>query len=462
MANKNLKIKFIDLHHLSHNKINLFKFFLSFLVIILLIFPFELNKTEAASTTFAKTVEFFIGQDGTVRGNGEQFSFYFNNINLSETPTVKSAIVEINGVSYNNSGNQTINVDLKQGILSADSGVDYVLGGTTKPKPFTVKYDAWQGGAGSIANIILPDTIYDYTLYLKDTSAAGSVSFSIASAKLILTYNYSVSGANFLKTNKFFISQEKNLTPANSEIKRDFSITIPESSPETRSVFVEVSGVAKGTGVNNNIQLSVVKEGLPVYNTYNIDLGILAASSKFIMGYDMTSLIGPADFPIGNYSLYVKNSFDAYLLNAKAVVTYKYSVNIGNLPVKGELISSTFDTGIAEGAAYNSLMWKGDLNGGQVGQVGLQIAASNCLNGKTNPPSCDDAGTWSFEGPQCNSATSYTPAANTTIPIEIACALSHNNKRYFRYKVIICSSANCADSGSINPEVTEVVVNWGP
>lgn len=430
----------------------LLKKFIAVLTIGLLIFPFELNQTEAASTTLSKTVEFFIGQESMVHTvNGEQFSFNFDNVNFPETPTVKSAIIEINGISYNNSGDQTITVELKQGTEGSIAGTDYILGATTKPKPFTIKYDAWQGGAGPMSNIVLPNTAYEYTLYLKGASAGGAISFSIASAKLTITYNSSSSGSDFLKKTNFFISQEKIMIPSDSEIKRDFSISISESSPEARSVFVEVSGIAKGSGTNNTIQLSVVKEGLPIYNTYYIDLSLLPANSKFIARYDMTALVDPADFPVGNYSLYIKNSFDTYILGAKAIITYKYSVITGNLPAKGELISSTFDTGADGGAAYNSLTWKGNLNGGFTGQVSLQIAASNSITGP-----------WLFEGPDCTSGSIYITDADTPIPIETDCAPSHNNKRYFRYKVIICSAVDCATSGSINPQVDEVVVNWSP
>lgn len=420
-------------------------------LLISLIFPFEVNQIDAASTTLSKTVEFFIGQSNTVHSvNNEQFSFYFNNVNLPETPTIKSAIVEIDGISYNNSGNQIINIDLKPGIDAAGLGKDYIIGGTAKPKPFIIKYDAWQNGAGPVSNIVFSNTVYDYTLYLKGSSEGGAISFSIASAKLILTYDSSSSGANFLKTNKFFISQEKDPVLSNTETKRDFSITIPESSPEARSVFIEVSGVAKGTGAANTIQLSVVKEGLPVYNTYNIDLSALAANSKFVARYDMTSLFGPADYPISNYSLYIKNSFDTYLLNAKLIATYKYSTNTGGLPIKGELISSTFDTGVAGGAAFNSLIWKGSSNGGK---VRMQIATSDNAAGPWDPD-------LDFKGPSCSGGASDVYLMDSPgEPVEIMCPEINNNKKFFRYKVILCSN-DCNSAGDFNPEVTEVVVNW--
>lgn len=461
--------------------IKIFKNFLIFLLAISLVFPFELNRTEAASNNLNKTVEFFIGQDNAVRASGELVSLSSFTINVSEgSPVVKSAVIEINGVSYNDSGvNQTIMADLQR---NADlNGTEpayvftYILGGTNgKPRPFTIKYNALENnlgiaGQGAMSDIIVSNTNYIYKLYLKDTVASGTVNFSLASAKLILTYyNNSSAGSNLLKTNKFFVVQETAGKTDGEEASKDFTITIPEQSPAIQSVFIEVSGSAKSSGVGaGTVGVSVTDQGaLANYTNYSLDLGGAGNISRFIVRHDASAVI-LGDSSVKTYTLRLRGTgFSTNLWNAKAIVTYKYSVNTGNLPAKGELISSTFDTwdGVEphKGVAYNSLIWKGDLKGGQVGQVGLQLAASNCPNGKTNPPDCNDAGVWSFEGPECNSGTSYTPAANTPIPIEIACAASHNNKRYFRYKVIICSSANCIDSGSINPEVDEVVVNWGP
>lgn len=442
------------------------KFKISFLLIFSLIFfPFRLNQTEAASTTLSKTVEFFIGQDGTARASGAQFSFYFNNVIIPEVPAVKSAIIEINGVSYNNSGNQTVNVDLKQGTAAAGAGTNYILGVTTKPKPFTIKYNACvydnilQICTGSMSNIVSANTAYDYTLYLKDTSAGGSVSFSIASAKLILTYNYSASSSNLLKTTKFFIEQKINQVTSGNTISKPFTISIsekssPEDAPLIRSVFVEIGGIAKGN-VAGRIETKMTKAGPdPGYSLYNLDLASsscgAACNVPFLVRYDASSIVVGSDFANGSkdYTFYFRGTdFDTNLLSAKIIITYKYTESLGGLPAKGELISSTFNTGVTGGAGFNSIMWKGSLNSGVPGQVGLQIATSD-----------SDIGPWIFKGPNCSSA--YY-AAEPNVPMDIICP-EQNNKKYFRYKVIICSSADCAALGSINPRVDEVVVNWSP
>lgn len=432
-------------------------------ILILLVFPLELSQTEAASAYLAKTVEFFIGQDNAARASGEQFNFYFDNVIIPETPIVKSAVLEINGVSYNNSGDQTINVDLVQGVNPAGLGIDYKIAGTAKAKPFTIKYDALQNGTGPMSNITAAYTVYDYTLYLKGISSGGAGSYSISSAKLILTYDSPASSAYSLKTTNFFIGQETGNTGNGVEIAKDFKVSIYEEEPMIRSIFVETSGIAKGNGMGT-IEISVVDQGSPAnYASYSIDLGPISSTAKFKIIYDASADILSSDFPGDkNYTLYLKGTgFSTNIWNAKILVTYQYKKPSGGLPVSGYIISSTIDTGITKGAAFNALMWRGNLNGGK---VRLQFAASNCQSGQSDYPLCS-IGNWGdintpYAGPDCTSNTSYESFPD--ISSEIGCAVKHNNKRYFRYKITLCSAADCILSGMGNPEVTDVVVNWSP
>ena len=115
-----------------------------------------------------------------------------------------------------------------------------------------------------------------------------------------------------------------------------------------------------------------------------------------------------------------------------------------------------FDTG-TEGAAYNPLCGRG---AGRVvsrsGKVRVKIATAD-----------SDAGPWDYRGPETTCSTNtasdsdwYVAAADT--PLEAGCFANHNNKRYFRYRVQICSSSDCATAGSYTPEVQDVVVSWSP
>lgn len=423
------------------------KKFIAILIIVFLIFPAEFNHIEAASDTLAKTVEFFIGQDSAIETNA-QISFPFS-IDIPESfVEIKSAVIEISGVSYNDEGRQTVNVDLEKDPDPQGTGADYILAGTSKARPFALNYDA--------SPVVLSEDFpgaKNYTLFLRGASETGNGTFSLFSAKLILTYSHSAAGANFLKTTKFFVGQETGNTPDGIAASKDFIIAVSEQNPIIESVFAEVSGIAKGSNIGA-INISAVDQGQPaVYSAYNLDLSPVLSNARFLARHNASANILSASFPGSkNYTLYLKgDGFSANLWNAKLIITYKYTASTGNLPAAGYVISSTFDTGAAKGAAYNSLMWKGSLNGGFMGQAGLQLAASDSITGP-----------WNFEGPDCTSGVYYIADADTPIPLEIACAASHNNKRYFKYKVMLCSSADCVTSGNINPRVDEVTVNWSP
>lgn len=134
------------------------------------------------------------------------------------------------------------------------------------------------------------------------------------------------------------------------------------------------------------------------------------------------------------------------------------------LPATGSLDSAVFDTyataGALQGPAYNSIMWKGSQNG-SLGKVQFQVATSDCANGETNYPTCN-TGAWSFVGGSACDTSSYYDTAGTDLPVEISCSpANHNNKRYFRYRVRICTG-DCSTGGSASPIVNDVVVNWAP
>jgi hypothetical protein len=445
--------------------VTFFKKILAMLAIGVLVFPFDADRIEAAPATLSKTVEYFIGQESAVKANEEYAGPFSFTINIPESSLeVKSAIIEVNAISYNESGDQTITIDLEKNNDAPGTNPAYVVGHildhSAKPKSLKLQYnaldDAVKSGIGPMSGI-LSGTPATFALYVKDTVLIGTaVSFSVTSAKLILTYDSSSSGSSRLKETKFFIVQEKSSKASTSEVIKNITLSLPEKTPEIQSVFIEIGGIAKGNVSNGVIGAKLISLDPaldPGYSSYTLDLNSSfcggSCTTPFLVRYDASGIV--SDFQ-GNkdYTFYARGTgFSVDLWSAKIIITYKYSVNTGAFPAKGELISSTFDTGVAQGAAYNSLLWKGSLNGGSLGQVGLQIAASNSITGP-----------WLFEGPDCTSGTRYSPDADTPIPIETDCALSHNNKQYFRYKVIICSDFDCMTSGSINPRVDEVVVNW--
>jgi hypothetical protein len=128
------------------------------------------------------------------------------------------------------------------------------------------------------------------------------------------------------------------------------------------------------------------------------------------------------------------------------------TVSAGLSPT-GDLTSATFDTGVTEGAAYNSFTWLGTAG---TGKVRFKFATSN-----------SSSGPWSFIGSADGGVTCTTgfwyDAPTPDSPVEISCnASSHNNQRFYRYQIQLCSNTDCSTSGATSPVVTSTIVNWSP
>ena len=130
-------------------------------------------------------------------------------------------------------------------------------------------------------------------------------------------------------------------------------------------------------------------------------------------------------------------------------------------PTTASLISSTFDTGLAGGVVYNTIMYQGVKPTGT--GVKFQLATSNCSNGATNAPACDVnigwggskvSGDGAFLGYDGTGTTYYSPV-DADVPIAINPIL-HNNKRYFRYKIVLTSDIYRDKT----PQIDQVIINW--
>lgn len=412
-----------------------------FLILILLFAPLYL--TFAATEN--KTVKFFIGQDSALRSSGEQISFPFTITIPESSPVVQSAWIEIQGVSFNNSGWQIINVDLVQGSGQAGTGTNFILPYHPRARRFQINFDGWQGGAGPMNNINAPGT-YSYTLYIRGTSQGGSGTYSIYSASLRLNYNFSNSGNQFLNTTEYFIGQTPGNTPPQTPRCYNFSVTISQLNPQVRSVWVEAGGVAQGSG-QGTISTSLTEASAPPnWRNYSIHLGPSLTATNFQVLHNASDTILSSHFPgTHNYTFCVQQTgFNVLLWRARLILTYEYSTMPQMFPVSGVLESSTFDTQITQGAALNSVMVFGNLNGGR---VRLQVAASNSPNGPFN-----------FLGPDCQTTSEFEMIPS--LPQWIQCDEVHN-KRYFRYRLKLCSN-DCLTAGNNNPEVQDVILNWSP
>ncbi len=133
-------------------------------------------------------------------------------------------------------------------------------------------------------------------------------------------------------------------------------------------------------------------------------------------------------------------SFNCTNSGTCATVDYKVK-RLPEVALTGSLISSTFDTGVAGGVVYNTVLYHGTKPVGT--EVKLQLATSD-----------SSSGPWNFSGYDGTDTTFYTP-----IGPDVSIALNpvlYKNKRYFRYKIFLSSDTY----QSLTPEVTGVVVTW--
>lgn len=142
------------------------------------------------------------------------------------------------------------------------------------------------------------------------------------------------------------------------------------------------------------------------------------------------------------------------LTNNGATTNFAYSLYpsltlTNGVTIKAGMYSAAFDTtGITDGPAYNSILWKGTAG---TGKVHFQFA--------TSP---NTTGPWTYYGSACiGGAGDWFETTAQDTPIELNCPTQFNNNRYYKYRIELCSN-NCTASGVTSPIVTDVIVNWSP
>ncbi|MDO8572272.1 MAG: hypothetical protein Q7S11_00710 [bacterium] len=283
---------------------------------------------------------------------------------------------------------------------------------------------------------------------------------------------YIAIAADQIKTTETFVGNSD--VAVSSTINHQFTLYIGDNlngvANPVKSLYFKVSGVY--TGGAGSIALSIDGDG-GTTKTFNLPAVVVPTPFE-ILYKDTTGKINPTSAGSYSYTLTIDPSgVTLYGLGEKMVETHRYKPpTCGGISIKGELTSAVFDSGVVSGAAYNSILWKGTLGSGSYpGKVRFQIATSNCLGGQTDV-GCT-IGSWGSGssdykgGGTCSNSDWYDPgtinAQSQDIPIEITCAPSQfqNNKRYFRYKIQICSK-DCVDPGDSSPVVNDVIVNWAP
>jgi hypothetical protein len=191
----------------------------------------------------------------------------------------------------------------------------------------------------------------------------------------------------------------------------------------------------------NNVQNPCIS---PVY-------GVSISGSDFT-GWAWNDVVGWVSFNCGNTGTCSPNG-----------ITYKVSLANGGAAIQGSLTSSVFDTGSASGVTYNTILYRTSVSPPTGTAVKFQLAASNCSNGATNAPACDQNVGWggsktsgdgAYLGYDGTSATYYTATADN-IPVALN-SIYYNNRRYFSYKVFLFSDIY----GLQSPQVDSVIVTW--
>src|SRR3989344_3330321 len=264
------------------------------------------------------------------------------------------------------------------------------------------------------------------------------------------------------KTIKFFILQSPTVMVSPASTSTDFSIFIGEQSPIVKDAYIEIRGVTQASA-SQQITTDIKQKDIGNFPTERQNQFTLDSSGKpnyfkfFYSGGVTSTLTGFFDDVIvgpGAYDFTFKidvSGADISIMQARLVITYQFtppSAGTGVYYASTEIVSPVFETNAANGVQYNWIMVSGSKPVGT--NIKAQLATSN-----------SSSTGFTFRGGSDCSPTSYyvlTPTEST----EIKCFSDHNNKRYFQYKIILCSSIDCSTTGNATPQINDVIVNWSP
>ncbi len=394
-----------------------------------------------------KSMEHIVGSSSAQLSTqlDQSFSLYIGDNLAGVTTPLKSSYFTVSGVY---TGNGTLGLELNSDAATLQTFTLPNVG--TTPTPFQLYY---QDTTGKI-NVTSAGQ-YAYTL----NAIPSGVTISGFGAVLDTTHRYVPTSCDDgpstnekIKTTEHFVAA----FPAQISTNQDapFSIYIGDNisgvTSPMKSAYFTVTGVYTGSGTLG-LQLSSDAATLATFTLPNTG----ATPRSFTLLYSDTSgKINPTSAGTYTYTFNViPSGVTLSGFGATGATTYRYKPPTcgSGLPATGDLTSAVSEsTAAADGPAYNSIFWKGTRPG--VSKVRFQLAASD-----------SSGGPWSFiGGVTCTSGDWYDTTGPDT-PVELTCsAANHDNKRYFRYKIQLCSSADCATPGSDTPLVDEVIVNWSP
>ncbi len=274
------------------------------------------------------------------------------------------------------------------------------------------------------------------------TVYAGTLSCSVTtSASCTGTVIYRMSGATNAHAE---LPSQSNAAYDNNVMCCSGVTGLSNSCTVPSDIALKLSGATNAHSQKNTETGYVYNACISVPTGGSISVGYVSDPTTCVgAGYDTTlgTIANDTNSHVGNTTAYAK----------KICAT---ASGASSLPIAGTLTSSVFDTTSSSGSiSYNSIFWKGTLGGAGLneGKVRFQLAAADT-----------PAGPWDFFGGSTCGALDWFDPLGPDTPIELkgtSCISNLNNKRYFRYKVQLCS-LDCVSATSTTPTVDDVIVNW--
>ena len=295
---------------------------------------------------------------------------------------------------------------------------------------------------------------------------------------------------NELNSLSYFVGSNSGTVTANNAVEdnanttglKNFTFFVGDEASLIKGLFFEISGVsadASGAGGNNRIDISIDDSSFSLGREKRFTMNANGRQTPFKFIYD-----DPTDYIDGHIASIGRGTYGPYTLNIKAldaavslwsvrlIATYRHKPRGtgGGLPAIGYYESPIFNsmqTGETAGikSGFHNLNWVETNTGSQ--RVKFQIASCDSVTGST----CNDGGGWSYKGPDGSTGTyygfyetnfsDYCSGSSGTYNCRIS--FDHYNKRYFRYKITLCSASDCSSSGAApSPGVNKVILNWSP
>jgi len=416
-------------------------------LVLLGIFFLVFRQSNVQAVDQSRSEEFLAGtfSQQISSATSSQFTIYIGDSLNGVTDPIKSAYFIVSGV-YTSGAGGSLELKIDDDAATAKT---FTLPNVTGATAFEILYQ-------DDSDKINPQSAGEYAYTLNFNPSGITISGLAAKAKI--TYRFAESACpdgtadnEKTKHQEFFVAAfASQITAATSS---PFTFYIGDNlsgvTSTIKSLYFNISGSYTGNG---SLELKIDDDAATA-KTFTLP-NVASATAFEILYNDDTGKINPASAGEYAYTLnFNPSGVTISGLAAKLSETHRYKPPAcgGVYPVDGFLTSAIFDTtGETGGPAYNSIMWLGTLGNGTEGKVNFQLATSD-----------SESGPWNFYGgASCGGGDWYSAGPNT--PIELNCFSQFNNKRYFKYKIRLCSSADCNTMGSFTPQIDEVVVSWSP